>query len=88
MCLSSCCDALTHSHSLFLSVSLSLWLSLTLTHEQADSLGGDSKTLMFCCVAATNRSESLQSLQFASRVRSVELGPAKAHMDVEEADAA
>lgn len=50
-----------------------------LTYLLADSLGGASKTLMFCGVspAADNVSETLSSLQFAARVRTVELGPAK-----------
>jgi hypothetical protein len=44
-----------------------------------DSLGGDSKVLMFVCVspAESDASESLCSLNFAGRVRNVELGPAK-----------
>ncbi len=44
-----------------------------------DSLGGDSKVLMFVCVSPSDSdaSESLCSLNFAGRVRNVELGPAK-----------
>uniref|UniRef100_A0A7S1EBH7 Kinesin-like protein n=1 Tax=Hemiselmis andersenii TaxID=464988 RepID=A0A7S1EBH7_HEMAN len=50
-----------------------------LTHLLQDSLGGDSKALMFVCVSPsdTDVSETGCSLAFASRVRNVELGPAK-----------
>lgn len=43
-----------------------------------DSLGGHAKTLMFVnlSAAASNAEETLCSLQFASRVRQVELGAA------------
>ena len=46
-----------------------------LTHMLADSLGGDSKTLMFVHASPSNASapETKCSLQFAERVRSVEL---------------
>ncbi len=53
-----------------------------LTHLLKDSLGGDSKTLMFCNCNPLNYWETLSSLQFASRVRAVELGPAKTHVEV------
>merc|ERR1711865_1052218 len=50
-----------------------------LTHLLADSLGGQSKCLMFVNVspAAVNASETLNSLGFASRCRATELGRAK-----------
>lgn len=45
--------------------------------------GGDSKTLMFVQVSPNEAdvSETLCSLNFASRVRGVELGPARKHLD-------
>ncbi|KAJ8339638.1 hypothetical protein SKAU_G00342710 [Synaphobranchus kaupii] len=48
-----------------------------LTYLLQDSLSGDSKTLMMVQVSPldTNVSESVCSLKFAQRVRSVELGP-------------
>merc|ERR1711871_644823 len=56
-----------------------------LTHVLQDSLGGNSKTLMFCNIspAAVNCGESVCSLQFANRAKSVELG--KAQKNVEKA---
>jgi len=50
-----------------------------LTMMLKDSLGGDSKTLMIvqCSPAQTNVTETLSSLNFASRARNVELGKAK-----------
>lgn len=44
-----------------------------------DSLGGESKALMLVCASpcVTDASETACSLNFASRVRNVELGPAK-----------
>jgi len=50
-----------------------------LTYLLQDSLGGNSKTLMFVQVspASGNTMETINSLVFASRVRSVELGEAK-----------
>jgi kinesin family protein C2/C3 len=47
-----------------------------LTYLLQDSLGGDSKTMMFvnCSPALTNVQETTCSLNFAQRVRSVELG--------------
>mmetsp|Transcript_7707 Transcript_7707/g.12254 ORF Transcript_7707/g.12254 Transcript_7707/m.12254 type:complete len:485 (+) Transcript_7707:596-2050(+) len=52
-----------------------------LTHVLQDSLGQDSKTLMIVQSAplAKDAGESLCSLNFASRARSVELGQAKKH---------
>lgn len=52
-----------------------------LTHMLSDSLGGDSKTLMMVCVnpGRNCNSESLNSLKFAQRARTVQLGPATQH---------
>ncbi|XP_054812226.1 kinesin-like protein KIN-14Q isoform X1 [Prosopis cineraria] len=54
-----------------------------LTHLLQDSLGGDSKTLMFVQISPTENdlSETICSLNFASRVRGIELGPAKRQLD-------
>ncbi|XP_048887388.1 kinesin-like protein KIFC3 isoform X2 [Brienomyrus brachyistius] len=51
-----------------------------LTYLLQDSLNGDSKTLMMVQVSPldNNMSESVCSLKFAQRVRSVELGPVSA----------
>jgi len=50
-----------------------------LTHLLSDSLGGNSKVLMFVNISPTALSfqETVSSLQFATRVRSVSLGTAK-----------
>ncbi|GFS44093.1 di-glucose binding protein with Kinesin motor domain-containing protein [Actinidia rufa] len=55
-----------------------------LTHLLQDSLGGDSKTLMFVQISPSEQdlSETQSSLNFATRVRGVELGPAKRQIDV------
>uniref|UniRef100_A0A0E0K7U2 Kinesin-like protein n=1 Tax=Oryza punctata TaxID=4537 RepID=A0A0E0K7U2_ORYPU len=57
-----------------------------LTHLLQDSLGGDSKALMFVQISPSNNdvSETLSSLNFASRVRRIELGPAKRQVDTAE----
>ena len=49
-------------------------------------LGGDSKTLMFVQISPNERDlgETICSLNFASRVRGVELGPAKKQLDAAE----
>ncbi|KAL6568936.1 Kinesin-like protein KIN-14R [Orobanche hederae] len=54
-----------------------------LTHLLQDSLGGDSKTLMFVQISPNEKdlSETICSLNFASRVRGIELGPAKKQLD-------
>ena len=58
-----------------------------LTYLLQDSLSGGSKVLMFVNVspAAYNYSETLSSLQFASRCRAIELG--KAHKNEESGEA-
>ena len=50
-----------------------------LTYLLQDSLGGESKALMLVCSSpcTSDASETVCSLNFASRVRNVELGPAK-----------
>eukprot|EP01135_Chromosphaera_perkinsii_P002404 Nk52_evm10s223 gene=Nk52_evmTU10s223 len=52
-----------------------------LTYMLQDSLSGDSKTLMICQIgpAEYNVGETMCTLNFAARVRSVELGPPKKH---------
>ncbi|CAL5187205.1 unnamed protein product [Lathyrus oleraceus] len=54
-----------------------------LTHLLQDSLGGDSKALMFVQISPNENdlSETICSLNFASRVRGIELGPAKKQWD-------
>ncbi|CAN1841437.1 Kinesin-like protein KIN-14Q [Linum perenne] len=57
-----------------------------LTHLLQDSLGGDSKALMFVQISPneSDLNETLCSLNFASRVRGIELGPAKRQLDMPE----
>ncbi|KAL8472256.1 hypothetical protein ACS0TY_029466 [Phlomoides rotata] len=57
-----------------------------LTHILQDSLGGDSKTLMFVQISPSDQdlSETLSSLNFATRVRGVELGPVRKQVDTGE----
>ncbi|KAK7243967.1 hypothetical protein RIF29_38782 [Crotalaria pallida] len=57
-----------------------------LTHLLQDSLGGDSKALMFVQISPNENdlSETICSLNFASRVRGIELGPAKKQLDTVE----
>jgi len=57
-----------------------------LTMMLKDSLGGDSKTLMIvqCSPSQTNVTETLSSLNFASRARNVELGKAKKNVKTTE----
>jgi kinesin family member C2/C3 len=49
-------------------------------------IGGDSKALMFVQISPSDNdvSETLSSLNFASRVRRIELGPAKKQVDTAE----
>ncbi|CAA7387648.1 unnamed protein product [Spirodela intermedia] len=57
-----------------------------LTHLLQDSLGGDSKVLMLVQISPSENDygETLSSLNFATRVRGVELGPAKKQIDTGE----
>ncbi|KAL6623407.1 hypothetical protein ACP70R_033286 [Stipagrostis hirtigluma subsp. patula] len=57
-----------------------------LTHLLQDSLSGDSKTLMFVQISPNENDvgETLCSLNFASRVRGIELGLARKQVDVGE----
>ncbi|GAB2277497.1 Kinesin-like protein KIN-14S [Dionaea muscipula] len=57
-----------------------------LTHMLQSSLGGDCKTLMFVQISpsAADYGETLCSLNFASRVRGIEHGPARKHADISE----
>lgn len=54
-----------------------------LTHLLQSSLGGDCKTLMFVQISpsSTDSGETLCSLNFASRVRAIEHGPARKQAD-------
>jgi len=60
-----------------------------LTYLLQDALSGDSKCLMFVCAnpCPENAGESLCSLNFASRVRAVELGKAKKNISKVKPDA-
>ncbi|VVB15256.1 unnamed protein product [Arabis nemorensis] len=57
-----------------------------LTHMLQNSLGGDCKTLMFVQISpsSSDLGETLCSLNFASRVRGIESGPARKQADVSE----
>ncbi|OIV90857.1 hypothetical protein TanjilG_15590 [Lupinus angustifolius] len=57
-----------------------------LTHILQSSLGGDCKTLMFVQVSpsASDLGETLCSLNFATRVRGIESGPARKQVDLTE----
>ncbi|KAK7277932.1 hypothetical protein RJT34_22952 [Clitoria ternatea] len=57
-----------------------------LTHILQSSLGGDCKTLMFVQVSpsAADLGETLCSLNFATRVRGIEGGPARKQVDLSE----
>lgn len=57
-----------------------------LTHMLQSSLGGDCKTLMFVQISpsATDMGETICSLNFASRVRGIESGPARKQTDITE----
>lgn len=52
-----------------------------LTHALSDSIGGDSKTLMFCNISPRESDvpETLCSLNFAVQAKEVKSGPAKKH---------
>ncbi|XP_047342610.1 kinesin-like protein KIN-14S [Impatiens glandulifera] len=57
-----------------------------LTHILQSSLGGDCKTLMFVQMSpsSSDLGETLCSLNFASRVRGIEQGPARKQADISE----
>ncbi|BBH06603.1 P-loop containing nucleoside triphosphate hydrolases superfamily protein [Prunus dulcis] len=57
-----------------------------LTHMLQSSLGGDCKTLMFVQISpsASDLGETVCSLNFASRVRGIESGPARKQADLSE----
>ncbi|XP_033111801.1 kinesin-like protein KIF25 isoform X2 [Anneissia japonica] len=50
-----------------------------LTHMLQDTIGGDAKLLVMCCVSPAQRyiTESLQCLGFGSRARQIQRGPPK-----------
>ncbi|XP_071955799.1 kinesin-like protein KIF25 isoform X2 [Antedon mediterranea] len=50
-----------------------------LTHMLQDTIGGDAKLLVMCCVSPAQRfiTESLQCLGFGSRARQIQRGPTK-----------
>ncbi|KAK8928858.1 Kinesin-4 [Platanthera zijinensis] len=54
-----------------------------LTYLLQDSLGGSAKTIMFVQInpSETDLTETLSSLNFASRVSEISLGPAKKQAD-------
>uniref|UniRef100_A0A1D1YB82 Kinesin-like protein n=1 Tax=Anthurium amnicola TaxID=1678845 RepID=A0A1D1YB82_9ARAE len=58
-----------------------------LTHLLQSSLGGDCKTLMFVQISpcSADVGETICSLNFATRVRGIEQGPARKHSDPTEA---
>lgn len=62
----------------------------TLTYLLQDSLSQDSKTLMFVCISPVlyNADESFCSLNFAARVKTVELGRASKNVSAAKAPAA
>lgn len=57
-----------------------------LTHMLQSSLGGDCKTLMFVQISpsTSDLGETICSLNFASRVRGIESGPARKQADISE----
>ncbi|XP_021742486.1 kinesin-like protein KIN-14S [Chenopodium quinoa] len=57
-----------------------------LTHMLQSSLGGDCKTLMFVQISPSDADvgETLCSLNFASRVKGIEYGPARKQADISE----
>ncbi|KAJ7943755.1 Kinesin-like protein [Quillaja saponaria] len=57
-----------------------------LTHLLQDSLGGDAKTLMFVQISPSDQDlgETVSSLNFATRVRGIELGTVKKQIDTGE----
>ncbi|XP_011023634.1 PREDICTED: kinesin-like protein klp-3 [Populus euphratica] len=57
-----------------------------LTHMLQSSLGGDCKTLMFVQISPSSADvgETICSLNFASRVRGIESGPARKQADISE----
>ena len=63
-----------------------IWLYLLGQRIHPLAAGGDSKTLMFVQISPSEQDlgETLSSLNFATRVRGVELGPAKKQIDMGE----